>query len=545
MQIIEVQFPAGRYHATPWDAHVNEGRVEWPPCPWRILRALIAVGYSKLGWIEEPTSTAVSLIEKMASVTPQYVLPQSTQAHTRHYMPYTEGKNEKKTKVFDTFVKLTTADATMLVRYEMKLGPEEQNLLEQMFEGLAYLGRAESWVDARLLRDEEIGSVDEHHWIAAADSNSVNRTRLLSPMEPQRFLEWREAETETAAAAFESEAEQLAISKGKKRTTAQRKKTKIKAESPYPSDLIAALQQQNSIWQKAGWPRPPGSQWIDYSLPSNLFDRQPLTSTPVNRPFTKPTAILLAIDGEGKRGTLRPPIKRALPLMELLHSEAVRYATQVLNFGNLPELTGKNADGSTLSGTHSHAHWLPLSLFGNGKIDHVLVTATGGFSRESVQALSRIRWAYAKGIRKLSVNRVGQGDMQSIYQQLAASPQIHKNSIAILEPSDTFVSSTPMVLRKYLSLRGKKTLEGQVREELKERGYPDPVSVARLSDQEMVKQKLKGYVLRRKSSKQQPRFERSWAVRIRFDQTINPCPITLGYASHFGLGMFKADEEEE
>lgn len=543
MQIIEVQFPARRYHATPWDAHVNEGRVEWPPCPWRILRALIAIGYSKLGWTEEPSSIAVSLIEKMAGVTPQYVLPKSMQAHTRHYMPYTEGKNEKKTKVFDTFVKMTAADATMLIRYELELEQHEQKMLEQMVEGLAYLGRAESWVDARLLQEEEIGTHNERNWIAAVDSDSVNRTRLLSPMEAEPFLEWRNAETETAAAAAESEAEQFAIAKGKKLTAAQRKKVRIKAELPYPSDLVAALQQENSTWQKTGWPRPPGSRWIDYSLPDELFDQQPLAPTPVNRPFAKPNAILLAIDGEGKRGSLRPLMKRALPLMELLHSESVRYATQVLSLGNLPELTGKDTDGCRLNGAHSHAHWLPLSLSNNGKIDHVLVTATSGFSRGSVQAISRIRWAYSKGIRALSVNMVGQGDMHSIYQQLVALSQIHTNSIAILKPTDTFVSSTPMVLRKYLSRRGKKTLEGQVREELKERGYPDPVFVGCLSNQEMVKRKLKGHVLCRKSIKQQPPFERSWGVHIRFDQTIDRCPITLGYASHFGLGMFKATTE--
>jgi len=42
MPLIELRFPAGRYHATPWGSHVNEGAVEWPPSPWRLLRALIA-----------------------------------------------------------------------------------------------------------------------------------------------------------------------------------------------------------------------------------------------------------------------------------------------------------------------------------------------------------------------------------------------------------------------------------------------------------------------------------------------------------------------
>lgn len=43
MIAISLTFPAGRYHATPWDRHVNEGAVEWPPSPWRLLRSLVAV----------------------------------------------------------------------------------------------------------------------------------------------------------------------------------------------------------------------------------------------------------------------------------------------------------------------------------------------------------------------------------------------------------------------------------------------------------------------------------------------------------------------
>ena len=46
------RFPAGHYHATPWGNHVNEGLIEWPPSPWRVVRALLATGFSKLGWTE-------------------------------------------------------------------------------------------------------------------------------------------------------------------------------------------------------------------------------------------------------------------------------------------------------------------------------------------------------------------------------------------------------------------------------------------------------------------------------------------------------------
>lgn len=40
---ISIRFLTGRAHLHPWDTHHSEGRVDWPPSPWRLLRALVAV----------------------------------------------------------------------------------------------------------------------------------------------------------------------------------------------------------------------------------------------------------------------------------------------------------------------------------------------------------------------------------------------------------------------------------------------------------------------------------------------------------------------
>ncbi len=40
---ISIRFLTGRAHLHPWQTHHSEGRVEWPPSPWRLLRALVAV----------------------------------------------------------------------------------------------------------------------------------------------------------------------------------------------------------------------------------------------------------------------------------------------------------------------------------------------------------------------------------------------------------------------------------------------------------------------------------------------------------------------
>ena len=48
MVAIGIRFTAGRYSATPWGHQVNEGLIEWPPSPWRLLRALVAVWHRTL-----------------------------------------------------------------------------------------------------------------------------------------------------------------------------------------------------------------------------------------------------------------------------------------------------------------------------------------------------------------------------------------------------------------------------------------------------------------------------------------------------------------
>src|SRR3990167_4696602 len=97
---IKLNFLAGRYHATPWGRHVNEGVPEWPPSPWRLLRALVAV------WKRTCPDLAEAQVKRLlgALVTPPLLhLPPHRVAHTRHYMPWEKKGPSDRTLVFDTF----------------------------------------------------------------------------------------------------------------------------------------------------------------------------------------------------------------------------------------------------------------------------------------------------------------------------------------------------------------------------------------------------------------------------------------------------------
>ena len=150
------RFPLGRYHATPWDRSVNEGAVEWPPSPWRLLRALVATWYTR--WPELPGPLLDDLLVALGDP-PSYCTPRTWPAHTRHYLPdlgHQKGETGGTDLTLDPFLWLRRDD-DLLVRWDADLNEEQRSTLAKLAELLPYLGRAESVCEARLL-DEDIRS---------------------------------------------------------------------------------------------------------------------------------------------------------------------------------------------------------------------------------------------------------------------------------------------------------------------------------------------------------------------------------------------------
>ncbi|MBI2190696.1 MAG: hypothetical protein HYU36_01770 [Planctomycetes bacterium] len=59
---ISIRFLTGRAHLHHWQAHHSDGKLDWPPSPWRLLRSLVAVagrGLSSLPWPPHQDEMAV------------------------------------------------------------------------------------------------------------------------------------------------------------------------------------------------------------------------------------------------------------------------------------------------------------------------------------------------------------------------------------------------------------------------------------------------------------------------------------------------------
>lgn len=187
MVTVELRLVAGRFHATPWGRHVNEGEPEWPPSPWRFLRALIASWHRTAADIEE--SVVRVLLAKLSAL-PEFELPPATVGHTRHYMP----QRSKNLLVHDAFVMTHGTGPIRLSWPEVTLTKEEGAALTRLLEGVRYFGRAESWCDA-LWSEAPLHSLDSRALIETPQAGQEAVTVLC----PAESVTLEQLDIETAA----------------------------------------------------------------------------------------------------------------------------------------------------------------------------------------------------------------------------------------------------------------------------------------------------------------------------------------------------------
>lgn len=520
MPTVKLRFPCGRYHATPWGHHVNEGLIEWPPSPWRLLRALIATGFTKLGW-SEVHPVACPLIDKLAAVLPKYGLPPASAAHSRHFMPYIEGKSQKTTLVFDTWANV--GDGELLVHWPCELDADEADLLGKLASSLGYLGRSESWVEAQLMNDN---SVD---WNAVPCVENEHRgpgweqVSLMAAISPVVYEEWREAQVQEALRPFQGQ-----------KQTAPVKKKQAQAIEPYPTDLLSCLTKDTAWWKSHGWSQPPGSQRVLYWRRSDALQVGVPTAPRLASAQTVTTMLLAITTASGNRSAL-PPVSRTLPQAELFHRAIIGRLGNGLRV-TCPELTGKDEFDRPLHDHHEHAHTIPVDLDGDGRLDHIIIHAAMGLRDTAQRAVRTLRRTWTKGgAGDLQVAVVGSGDLDML-RRLPAPLSMQLD--AILGPPEgaqVWESVTPFVLPKTLDRRSRRSVSGQVNAELVSRRLPEAASVD--IDLELTRS-LRHFVRRRIHGGVPPKVDAGYGLRLQFSEPVRG-PLLLGYASHYGLGLFR------
>jgi CRISPR-associated protein Csb2 len=518
--VLQLRFPARRYHATPWEHHVNEGTVEWPPSPWRLLRALLATGFAKCGWdAAAPPDVARGLIEALAAHPPAFALPPACLGHSRHYVEAAE----KKPLIIDAWARIETDAPPLELTWPCDLEPAQRELLGELARLLGYLGRAESWVDARLASRAERAINCAPGEVDASDT-SWEAVRVLCPLPAPTYASWR-----ADASSRIDQATPRSATKSKTRGA----KNRARALTTFPGDLVAALCAETGHLQRAGWTRPPGSQQVTYRRSRTALEVSPVAAP---RRFSAPTVpfALLAIATSTRNRSALPAVDRVFPQGVLLHRALASAVARVGAASQALRLLGR--DRGQVARGHRHAHLLYLDLDGDRRLDHALLWLPDGIDEMGLRALRSVRRTWMKGgVGELQVALAAAGDARLL--RGLGRGAARDGLAAVLGPSDRWVSATPFVAPRFVKGRGKDTLEGQILAALAHRDLP-PATIEILPQRAASALSFRHYVLH--SSDKSPPRRVSHSVRLTFERPITG-PLCIGYGSHYGLGRFVAE----
>ncbi len=348
MTTVRLAFPAGRYHATPWGRHVNEGVAEWPPSPYRLLRALYDVWKRKC--FDLPEQEVRGVLEAIAASPPVFRLPRAVAAHTRSYLSANSKDPADKNLVFDPFLVFERAHACYLCWPDLDLPAPQRDTLRLLLDNLNYLGRSESWIQASLWDGPGEGAFESFASdIAGADQ-----------------------ELETLACAVPA--------------------AQYTGKQPWMDALTFST--ANLLKEHAS--APPLLRQVRYALPKDAIAVDP--PAPVSRKPSSIQAVLLSLDA-----TVLPLVTSTIEVAEQVRVRLMGAHKRRMDGDESrvsPLFSGKRPDGQKRL-DHGHVYILPLrSLAGGdriGRIDRILIISPlRPFAEDELDAVRGVRELYQR-----------------------------------------------------------------------------------------------------------------------------------------------------
>jgi CRISPR-associated protein Csb2 len=365
MLAIDLQFLAGRFHATPWGSSPNEGVPEWPPSPWRLARALVSTALGKAqGTVDE--DTLIRLCHVLAAP-PLFHLPPATVGHARHYLPlYGHDATRGITKsalVFDTFVAVDARETVTLVWSDLTLPDDDLRLLDLLLARLDYLGRSESWVRASARQGGPFDDVNCAPLEDTTPTDDWNIVRLLCPTS---------------------------------------------------SCTLKQLSVETSDVQRARRPLPEGATEVAYLRDPDCFALRPRRVAPDLT--DQPELAVFLLDGP-----VLPRVQETILVADLFRKAAIhKHQTSSL------QLSGKDEAGIPVHG-HHHMYVLPTDEDDDGLLDHVLVFVRGGMAPDTLDALAAVRRLYRRD-QSFAVVYLGSGEPRDMDSPSTATSTVWESA---------------------------------------------------------------------------------------------------------------------
>lgn len=493
MLAIELRFLRGRFHATPWGRHVNEGVPEWPPSPFRLARALYDAWKRKRpDWTRDRVEP---LLRALAGNDILFRLPPARMSHLRLFYRQGSETESDKAKVFDAFAVVSPDDTVQIGLPSAALSPEERSDLEELCGLLSYFGRAESLA-----------------YVRVQDANGPWNCTPVADSLPARGKEVvRVASLCAPGRHFAVEIEKAEPAK--------------RGRPAKPAGILQwldAISWGSEMTMEHKLSQPPALEWVSYRR-----DVGALAAVPRAAPRERKVdadAIVLAVDGK-----VRPRIIETIRVGDEIRRRAMGAHRRVM--GGDPQkvsaqFSGKDPAGQRLLDQHRHASFLSWDRDGDGVIDHVLLTSPVGFDRDELMALHRLApLEFPDREHPSRLIPVAVGLRATIFHDLA---------------SLRFRSATPFVpTRHYRAKRDGEFgawLRAQVERSLRDHSMPGLVSLTRRDHHCLYDQRQVRWLEFRRS-----RRGESPELGFGFDLELStpvPGPFSIGGGAHFGLGLF-------
>jgi CRISPR-associated protein Csb2 len=519
---------------------VNEGVPEWPPSPWRLLRAIVAVW--KRTCPELPEATVKRLLERLVAP-PHFSLPNHRVAHTRHYMPWEKKGPQDRTLVFDTFISIDRESPLWIGWPDAHLDADNEHCLRRLISNLSVLGRAETLVEAKLADGMEFSSISWN--CSPADENDPNPLPIFC-VEPASCFDGSHYPTHDAAK----------LAKGKVK----------------PADYLFDcpswhLCLDTETIHARRWPTVPGSRWVNYTRPEerripasrrNIFSAMavPIASDRRSndervgggetRRHGLPTVVRFVLDGP-----VLPKVTDTIAIAEAVRRAAMgcfrrwceRHPNDAANFRRTDVtdcfaseiLSGKAPNGQRLAGP-GHAHYWPTIVETDPQhLGGVTLFARNGFCEAEVAALAGLRVLKVGDLDELRIQLIGLGPTESLGDNFLGPSATWRSLTPFLGHADIGIHGRDRYMRKGLRREWRRatSLIAGFRE-------GDLLAVSELSADEINRwNTFQPWEFRRSRTKHGGRdsYRPAAAYRLTFSNPILG-PLSLGYANHFGMGLF-------
>jgi CRISPR-associated protein Csb2 len=519
MTTIQLTFPWGRFYATPWG--INSSRLrepEWPPSPWRLLRALVSAWFRAHPG-QPPSDECKKLIETMGRELPLIGTGKVSFGQTVHWQPNYEGSDKvnasyKNTRHENHFA---AVPGPVFFRWpELELPPAQEALLKSLLAELSYFGRAESLCHAELADCQPGG---DNGWCIPTDGRKISSTcRDVFCPTPNDF-EFADLWSKCGDPS----------------------RTDLRNTPPHFGDRLLATNMKAD-----------GAEWRSYQMPegwpAKWVVRVAKSTKPKPMPSPKPVAKTLRFSLQ-----CRIPIspKSTVDVAERFRQTALKRFAQAQGHGTHSfALSGHPPAPDGVTGDHQHAHFQPLFDKEKG-IEELVVWAPCGFTQPEIEALMKVSTVYW-GASKHPIRPV----LTSISDQMP--------SFLDAKPASTWKSLTPYVPPRHFyrgnlhgaKLKQKDSPENQLAAELALCGMTHSVVITRLPlnnvDPSVPSLSPHWDIVRAPGDN--PAFEGGVSTethathgdferrigfffQLKFDQPVT-VPRPLGHSSHFGLGLF-------